>query len=188
MEVIGIVGSGPSVGVTHFSILTANYLTGVLGRRTALLEWNSSGDFERLSQIRWKKAVTEKTDKAFNISGVSFYKKAERKELLAAADEGFEVAVIDFGSYRGSLSERFLQCGRRFLVGSFSEWQLPAFAELAVKPGEKKGAECFFSFGCPEAAGMMQHYLGLQVRRIPYQSDAFVITGDMMAFFGKFLR
>ena len=51
LECIGIAGSGPSVGVTHFSLMTAAYLSGVLCRRTAVLEQNESGSFAQLEKI-----------------------------------------------------------------------------------------------------------------------------------------
>ena len=48
---IGIAGSNVGVGCTHFSIMLANYLTGYLRRKAILLEFNESGDFERLEQV-----------------------------------------------------------------------------------------------------------------------------------------
>ena len=47
---IGIAGSNVGVGCTHFSIMLANYLTGYLRRKAILLEFNESGDFERLER------------------------------------------------------------------------------------------------------------------------------------------
>ena len=41
----------PSVGVTHFSLMTAAYLSRVLCRRTAVLEQNESGSFAQLEKI-----------------------------------------------------------------------------------------------------------------------------------------
>ena len=46
-EVFGVVGSSHGVGVTYVSILLANYMTGIKNRKTAILEWNSNGDFDR---------------------------------------------------------------------------------------------------------------------------------------------
>ena len=50
-RMIGIAGSNVGVGCTHFSIMLANYLTGYLRRKAILLEFNESGDFERLEQV-----------------------------------------------------------------------------------------------------------------------------------------
>ena len=50
-RLIGIVGTGHSVGCTHFSIMLLNYLAGYLRRNAALLEFNPSGDMARLEEI-----------------------------------------------------------------------------------------------------------------------------------------
>ena len=85
LECIGIAGSGPSVGVTHFSLMTAAYLSGVLCRRTAVLEQNESGSFAQLEKIfrtgkRREKPVIDGAGQPFEIRGIFFYQKAERAE------------------------------------------------------------------------------------------------------------
>ena len=88
LECIGIAGSGPSVGVTHFSLMTAAYLSGVLCRRTAVLEQNESGSFAQLEKIfrtgkRRKKPVIDGAGQPFEIRGIFFYQKAERAESVS---------------------------------------------------------------------------------------------------------
>ena len=46
---IGIIGQGRGTGVTHFCILLANYLSGVKRKKTAVLEWNTHHDFEKMT-------------------------------------------------------------------------------------------------------------------------------------------
>jgi len=50
-RLIGIAAAGHSVGCTHFSIMLLNYLAGYRRRRAALMEWNSTGDLERLEKV-----------------------------------------------------------------------------------------------------------------------------------------
>ena len=80
LECIGIAGSGPSVGVTHFSLMTAAYLSGVLCRRTAVLEQNESGSFAQLEKIfrtgkRREKPVIDGAGQPFEIRGTFFLSK-----------------------------------------------------------------------------------------------------------------
>ena len=101
LECIGIAGSGPSVGVTHFSLMTAAYLSGVLCRRTAVLEQNESGSFAQLEKIfrtgkRRKKPVIDGAGQPFEIRGIFFYQKAERAEWYDCSERGMEAMVIDF--------------------------------------------------------------------------------------------
>lgn len=170
------------------AILTANYCTGVLNQRTAVLEWNESGDFGRLERILSKKVVTNSQSGSFNIMGASYYKRAGKNELLGCTASGFNAIVIDFGTFRSEIQDEFLRCDRRFLVGSVSEWKLDAFAELASQTGtDRRGWEYFSVFGSREALKMTEKLLGIRIRRLPIAGSAFAITGDILDFFGTFL-
>lgn len=138
LECIGIAGSGPSVGVTHFSLMTAAYLSGVLCRRTAVLEQNESGSFAQLEKIfrtgkRREKPVIDGAGQPFEIRGIFFYQKAERAEWYDCSERGMEAMVIDFGALTQKNQDAFFRCSRCFLVGSVSGWQLADFAALAAE-------------------------------------------------------
>ena len=97
LECIGIAGSGPSVGVTHFSLMTAAYLSGVLCRRTAVLEQSESGSFAQLEKIfrtgkRREKPVIDGAGQPFEIRGIFFYQKAERAEWYDCSERGMAVS------------------------------------------------------------------------------------------------
>lgn len=188
-EVIGIAGSGPGVGTTHFAILTANYLADVLRRRTAVLEWNQSGAFARMEAVCVKKTVSRPENNTFRIFEVSYIKKAGKKELLECMNCGYDTVIIDFGSGFESAAEEILRCERRFLLGSFCEWQVGAFTSFAAgRRGKREGWEYFYRFGSEEAAEEMRKRLCISVRRIPESQDAFTITGELMVFFEGFLN
>lgn len=157
LECIGIAGSGPSVGVTHFSLMTAAYLSGVLCRRTAVLEQNESGSFAQLEKIfrtgkRREKPVIDGAGQPFEIRGIFFYQKVERAEWYDCSERGMEAMVIDFGALTQKNQDAFFRCSRCFLVGSVSGWQLADFAALAAEKQKwKKWCEYFVSFGEEEA-------------------------------------
>ena len=50
-RLIGLIGAGPAVGVTHTAVTMAGYLTGICRRRCAVLEWNDHGVFDRLEEM-----------------------------------------------------------------------------------------------------------------------------------------
>ena len=189
-ERIGIVGSGPSVGTTHFSILTAGYLAGVRRRSTGVLEWNDSGTFQLLDKVWEKKMVTNREDRSFNILEIRFCRETGNSALLECARWQTEKIVIDFGCYRGEIQGELLKCDRRFLVCSVSDWQLATTTELLSGSGDfrRMGWEYFASFGSDETLHMAERALGVRIYRIPFIRDAFVITGELMTFFGRFLN
>ena len=194
MNSIGIAGSGPAVGVTHFSLMTAAYISGVLCRRTAVVEQNDHGSLAKLKKVlqtekKREKPVIEGEKQPFEIKGIFFYQKADGAKLYDFSERGIETAVIDFGTLTDNNEDDFFRCSRRFLVGSVSEWQLADFAVLmANKQKWKKWCEYFISFGEEKTAAMTEQYLDIRIRRIPLQSNTLIVTGESMAFFGKFLR
>lgn len=188
-ELFGIAGSGRGVGVTHFSILLANYLTGVKNKKTAVLEWNQNGDFERIEKITFKKSATRRVSQTFKILEVSYIKQAGTKELLECINHGFDTVVIDFGSDFKNNREEFLRCDRKILMGSYSEWRVGAFTDLiAQKKSEEGRWEFLAAFGSEEAAKEMRQCMHAFVGRVPESSDAFAVTGEIMAFFEGFLK
>ena len=80
-RLIGIIGTGHGVGCTHFSIMLLNYLAGYLRREAALLEFHSSGDFERLEEICTGKIQDKKPCR---ILQADYYKNAGAGELEEA--------------------------------------------------------------------------------------------------------
>lgn len=188
-ELFGVAGSSSGTGVTFFSILLANYLCGVKNRKTAVLEWNDSGDFERIKKICCQKSVLKPGCNTFKILEVSFIEKAGRKELLECINGEFNAIVIDFGSNFERIREEFLRCGRKILLGSLCEWKVADFLEIAVaKKGSKRGWEFLNIFGDCEAAYEAEKRLKLHIRQVPMVSDAFSITEEVMAFFEGFLK
>lgn len=50
-RVVGITGTGRGTGVTHLSVLAANYMASALQRRTAVIEWNDHGAWKTIKDI-----------------------------------------------------------------------------------------------------------------------------------------
>ena len=94
-RLIGIGGIGHSVGCTHFSIMMANYLAGYRRRNTVLLEWNRSGDFERLEKVC---TGINREEKRFCVLDVQYRKDAGIKELTEVLGNNVDEILIDFGA------------------------------------------------------------------------------------------
>ncbi|MFT4007794.1 MAG: hypothetical protein QM683_20090, partial [Lacrimispora sp.] len=129
-EIIGIIGTGRGVGVTHFAIMTAGYLTGVLRKRCAVLEWNSHGDFGNMRKICGKDG---RPDEVSRILDTDYYERAGIDTLLLCKKAGYQAVIVDYGSVMEGNLEEFLRCDRQFVLGSFSEWQMKAFLEFEGK-------------------------------------------------------
>lgn len=182
--VIGIIGTGRGVGTTHFSLITAGYASGILGKRCAVLEWNSHDDFTRIHQICKK---DEKSAGVFRMLEADYYKKAGVNTLLLCKKAKYQVLIVDYGTVLEGNLEEFLRCDKQFVLGSLSEWQLGAFLEFEKKREKtEKSWETFVAFGSEEARENMEKKLKIRIRRIPFSIDAFAVNGDIIQFYQKF--
>lgn len=195
VQVIGAAGCGPSVGTTHFALLTAAWLSGVLRKRTAVLERNESGDFLRFARVlggevkKFPKTVTNATCRSFTLWETDYYAGAGRETLAELAGEGYDAVVMDFGAYGERMRDEMLLCGRRFLVCSGREWQLQRLADmLGDRAAAKIGWEYVLFFGGGEPVEILERSFGIRIRQIPETDSPFCITGELLSFFGKFLN
>lgn len=184
-RLIGIGGIGHGVGCTHFAIMMANYLAGYLRRNTVLLEWNRSGDFERLEQICTGRIHKEHR---FRVLDVRYYKNAGHENLTEVLGSNVDDILIDFGAVNGETLAELLRCERQFLVGSFSEWQEVNFREF-VRKNEKgtKSWEYLAAFGSEETRREFRRRPGIFVERIPFSADAFSVTKECCSFFRQLI-
>ena len=81
-RLIGLIGAGPAVGVTHTAVTIAGYLTGICRRRCAVLEWNDHGTFEQLEETCLGKKNSGCRG-SFRILDVDYYRNAGTETLLS---------------------------------------------------------------------------------------------------------
>lgn len=184
---IGVIGAGRSVGVTHFAVMTAGYLSGVKRRRCAVLEWNNHGTFERLRTccMVGKRGGDESF---FAVLDVDYYGAAGTEALRLCKKRRYHDVIVDYGAISEEKWGEFLRCDRQFVIGSMTEWQAGAFLEAA---GTWKKAEMSWEnlavFGSEEARKSMEEALKFPIRRIPVSVDAFHVTGEIIRFYQQIL-
>lgn len=180
---IGIGSIGQSVGCTHFGIMTVNYLAGVMRRKAALLEWNGSGDLEKLEL-----ACTGRTSegKSYRVLDADYYKNAGLQELTGILMSNYDDVLIDFGNLEEGVCADFLRCEKQFLIGSFSEWKEESFREFVRRNGTgKKSWRYLAVFGSEETRREFMRRPGIHTERIPFSADAFAVTQEAYSFFQK---
>lgn len=180
-RLIGIGSTGHGVGCTHVSIMLLNYLSGCERRKAVLLEWNRSGDFEKLEKICTGK-IREK--KRFQVLDADYYKAAGPAELGEVLECNFNDILIDFGVLREDCISEFMRCEEQLVVGSLSEWQEEAFRKFVKEHGTgKKSWKYIAAFGSEETRKEFMRRPGVAVERIPSSVDAFSVTKECSRFF-----
>ncbi len=178
-RITGIAGAGRGVGVTHLILLAANYLQSVERKRTAVLEWNSHGDFSRLGKM-----CTGQLQDAccYQIQKVDYYPRADSSRLMECLAAEYEEILIDFGSMKKQVCIELTRCSAVWIVMSFSEWQMNAFWEIAESEGdaEKESWKFLTAFGSEESRKEWNKRRKPEVWRIPFSADAFTVTRELI--------
>lgn len=183
-RIIGVIGLGRSVGVTHLCVMMANYLTGACGKSTAMLEWGNQGAFKKVEQIcTGKKSAGE----SYRLLDVDYYPESGPRELASCLSSKYQHVIIDFGEMKEEKKTEILRCDNRIVVASFSEWQMDAFWEFYQKnmKAEKNGWIYLAVFGSEETRIEIKKRLKLSFVRVPLSIDAFTIDREMMTWFDQ---
>ncbi len=123
---IGIAGAKRGVGVTHISVLLGEYLEIEKGAKTAILEWNSHGDFE------WMEAACSgKGEKVFSYRGVDYFGRVEENQLEDILAKGYSYIIFDLGEIKQKHKKIWEMCHKKVLVGNPALWKKGAFFQMA---------------------------------------------------------
>lgn len=182
---IGILGTSPGAGATHYAILMANYMVSVCRFRCAVLEWNEHGDFERMERI-CKGSVSEKN--YFSVLDVDYYKCSGPEKLLFCMSEGYDRIIIDFGDDFFKQKIEFLRCDKKHVIAALSEWQIEGFLEFVREMKAEAGYKSWnyvVSFGSEETRRQIKKKLKLPIRRIPLSEDPFALNRQLIAYFER---
>lgn len=180
-ELIGIIGTGRGTGVTHFSIMTAGYLSGVMRMRCAVLEWNQHASFSCMSATC---CSGKKGENPFRVLETDYFGKAGIDTLLLCKKSGYQAVIVDYGTAKEGNLEEFFRCSRQFVIGSLSEWQIGEFLEFEKRGIKtKKSWESLVSFGSEDARKSLEKRLKVPVRRIPLSIDPFSVTAETISFY-----
>lgn len=173
------------MGATHLTVWTANYLSGVRRERTAALEWNSHGDFGRMTRFC---AGTAKPY-ACRIMDVDYYGEAGAEVLAECLERDYRRIVVDYGESTAQSLAECARCDRKAVVGSLSEWRAEAFWQIAGTAGGRDASWLYVvSSGSEEARRALEKAARTAILRMPWSADAFAVTGADIGFLEQLCR
>lgn len=190
--VIGLAGCGRGVGTSHLAISLANYLTGVKRKKTALLEWNDHGDFERIGRFagkEWRETDQSRNKgEVFRIMEVDYYKMADPSVLSFCLGRDYHYIILDYGEVTESSLCECARCDRKILVGSLSEWKAEAFLEVLEQAGNRDESwRMAVVSGGEDTRREIEKLFRCRLQRLPASADAFRITREEIPCFEDLL-
>ena len=108
------------------------------------------------------------------------------KEVL---QRGYDDILIDFGSVKDGANELYWRCDKKFLVGSFTEWQQESFREFEMEQRAKQKKKLAESRGIWKRGDRREfsRRFRINAERIPFSADAFLVTKECGEFFQRIL-
>lgn len=192
VRVIGLAGCGRGVGTSHLAISLANYLTGVKRKKTALLEWNDHGDFERIGRFagkEWRETDQSRNKgEVFRIMEVDYYKMADPSVLSFCLGRDYHYIILDYGEATESSLCECARCDRKILVGSLNEWKAEAFLEVLEQAGNRDESwKMAVASGGEDTRREIEKLFHCRLQRLPASADAFRITREEIPCFEDLL-
>lgn len=172
--------------MTHLCVLMANYLTSAGQRRTAVIEWNGHGDFERMERIcaGRESSAGKKEANVFKALGVTYYKQGDARVLAGCMSGPYDDIIVDFGEAGPDAQTEWMRCQVRMMVVSFCEWQLENISGMMEQRGRPRNGWIYLAaFGSEWTRREVERQLGVAVFRIPFSADAFQVDRHMMRWF-----
>lgn len=138
-RIIGVVGTGRGVGVTHFCILLAEYIAIDKGSFVAILECNNHGD------LKWMELnLYGEGTHFFSFHNVDYYTGVVMDNLDDILKKEYRYLILDFGEKLSGKEKLINLCQKKILLGVESWWKKDAMKEKQSY-FSMEGFECFYN-------------------------------------------
>lgn len=174
---VGITGTAEHVGVTHLSIMLANYLASKEKCRVALVDMSQSHSLKILQQLLDSAENQMCAIKGFQMYGVDYYSEVAQREIANILQLGYDYIVLDFGTvWRKQYEYEILRCHVRIVVSSCCEWQQAGLTKLMeqMPVPENCGPWQYAAFlGIESVRRQFEKKYRIQIHKIPFEEDPF---------------
>lgn len=185
-RMIGIAGSERHIGVTHHTVVLANFFR-KQGFMVALAEMNPSGAFDRICDDYEEKKFR---DGYFTLNGIDFYANFDTDMLPGILEHSYNIVILDMGVYESCDRTLFERCEDRIVIAGAKPWELPAMDKvfgMASRDALMKYIFCF-NFVQPydfesirEGMGEIENVHFLDYTADPFSSSEFADAEDIFS-------
>ncbi len=175
-KTIGVLGLGRAVGTTHSSILISNYLSACMRKKVALLECNSSKDYEKIYKIYNNNVVR----KVFSMALVDYYPEF-MKEDYAGISDLYDYIIMDFGNCLIEHRDSFIRCDTKLFVTAFTEWRVDELLKLLQYEEENvlRNSQFIYIFGDEKTRKKISSLYKYSFTRMPYIENAYALNEEL---------
>lgn len=120
--ILGLSGSQPRIGVTHYTIMLATYLR-KRGYMIAIVEYNAHSEaFKSICESAGCKYFSE--EGYFNFEGIDYYPSASQERLAGVIGKCYNFILIDFGEFSSCDQITYNKSDVKFILAGAKPWEV----------------------------------------------------------------
>lgn len=186
--VFGILGTQKGAGVTHFSILMANYLSDYLGKNTAYLQYYTQKDIGYLSEYVYREKKDDK--EPFQVNGITFYPNMKEQDIAEISGDYYNYIILDLGTEFNKCKNEFLRCDIKIIISSLAIWKRYELDQFIHNSNHIKNNE-HWNYAIPFARErdikQVSKDFGKKFYKIPFEPDPFALSQETIQLFQKLI-
>lgn len=174
-KVIAVTGVAKGIGVTHFCIMMAYYLS-KQRRKVVIVELNDTGHFGRIEKAYEGLHHDVMSTESFTIKGVTYYKATSKEKLMDLYQGDYHYIVLDIGGAIKKYAEEHKRADIPLVIGHVSDWKIHEVDEFSIRYSMLMTQRCKWLFPDGRKDEMMEigRKIGMSFHTIPYCVDPFV--------------
>lgn len=188
--IIGMLGTHKGAGVTHISILLANYLSEWLGKNTAFIEYYPQKEVQYLKNYFYKKSEEVETYDPFQVNCITYYSNVKEQAVAEIIGDQYECVVLDLGTDFNRCKNEFLRCDRKIIVSSLSIWKRHNL-DLFLNDTSHIKLNNLWTYVIPFSREKEIKQASRTYHRdfygVPYEPDPFALSADTIKLFQKLI-
>jgi len=183
-----VMGVEENVGVTHFSIMLANYLK-KKRFKVGILECQESGDFLKIEQAYEGASFTEDETGWFRIRGIDFYKCIQQETLNLVYQAAYDYIILDVGREINGYRDEINRADQNFVIGYFSDWKRDNYQQFVERYLQNLSNRCqlLIQEGEGERCRELNRLTGYKSGSISFQQDPFITNKKTKESFRKIM-
>lgn len=176
--IIGIIGCGPGVGVTHLCIALAEYSASHQKNKTAVIELSGNHAIADMGP--------ENEKKKFTLHRVTYYPDSNIEQMPEIISQDYHIFILDFGCEYYRVRPELLRCDKKIVVGSLSPWKRKEYeyyiSEVIAEEKYRMWNVLLVTHGTKKDKKEFQKQFHISVVTIPHIENPFEIEKNNFIF------
>lgn len=184
-----VAGAYHGSGCTLLCVNFAVFLAQTFSEDIAVIEVNSSGDFEKLSLCEEFEEKIQRTENGFQMGKLHYFNNVSRDFSAYLRSQRFGFFVYDMGTDFLRNEPVFLSCNQKIIVGSHLAWRIREYKKVLACGALIEGYREWEYIDMLKAEGSV-HFIDdgrIKLKKMPVIEDVLVVSDKAERVYRSFL-